>query len=200
MEHLNHLYGQKKEQIRQRLCHFSSIRNEDIFYELCFCLLTPQSKGKKCDEAVQRLMAEGFSLHDLDLERLLRTHTRFHNHKAAYLRLMKEQYPLILEHLAAEKDAFALRSWLVCHVRGMGMKEASHFLRNIGYRGLAILDRHILKQLVSCRVIDTIPKTLSLATYLEIEQRFLDFSKRVNIDMDELDLLFWSNETGEVFK
>ena len=82
----------------------------------------------------------------------------------------------------------------------MGWKEASHFLRNIGNRDLAILDRHILKNLVRTGALERLPKSLTPKTYLAIEEKFAAFSKRVNIPMDELDLLFWSMETGEILK
>ena len=65
---------------------------------------------------------------------------------------------------------------------------------------LAILDRHILKNLVVLGVIKEIPKSLTEKKYLEIEGKFEEFSKKINISMDELDLLFWSAEAGEVFK
>ena len=80
------------------------------------------------------------------------------------------------------------------------MKEASHFLRNIGKgENLAILDRHVLKNLIRLQVIDY-PKTLSKRVYLEIEDKMKDFSNKVSIPLAHLDLLLWSLETGEVFK
>jgi len=88
----------------------------------------------------------------------------------------------------------------VKNVLGMGYKESSHFLRNIGKRDLAIIDRHILKGLLRCGVLKSLPKTLSRKTYLEIEKQFQKFSEEINIPMDELDLLFWSMVTGEILK
>ena len=93
-----------------------------------------------------------------------------------------------------------IREYLVENIKGIGYKEASHFLRNIGHRNLAILDRHILKNLKDLKVINDIPKSLSKNKYFEIEKKFSNFSKEINIPMDELDLLFWSIETGEVFR
>ena len=90
--------------------------------------------------------------------------------------------------------------WLIHNVRGLGWKEASHFLRNIGYRNLAILDRHILKNLKHHNVFRTTPKTLTPKKYRAIEKGFASFANAVGISMDELDLLFWSNETGEILK
>jgi len=37
--------------------------------------------------------------------------------------------------------------WLVKNLTGLGYKEAGHFLRNIGSGKIAILDRHILRNL-----------------------------------------------------
>ena len=43
--------------------------------------------------------------------------------------------------------------------------------------------------------------TLSeLLKYLEIEDRMREFSRKVGIPIEELDLLFWSKQTGYVFK
>ncbi|MEM3584736.1 MAG: hypothetical protein QW193_05630, partial [Nitrososphaerales archaeon] len=80
-------------------------------------------------------------------------------------------------------------------------KEASHFLRNIGLgKDFAILDRHILKNLKEFNVIKDIPKSISKKVYLDIENKMREFSKQINIPMDELDLLFWSKETSFIFK
>ena len=53
------------------------------------------------------------------------------------------------------------------------MKESSHFLRNIGYRGYAILDKHILRGLHELGVIDEPARPSSPARYREIETRLL---------------------------
>ncbi|PIW67114.1 MAG: DNA lyase, partial [Candidatus Omnitrophica bacterium CG12_big_fil_rev_8_21_14_0_65_42_8] len=44
------------------------------------------------------------------------------------------------------------------------------------------------------------PKSLAKKEYLDIENKLRDFCKKINISMDELDLLFWSKETGIIFK
>lgn len=99
------------------------------------------------------------------------------------------------------KEVANLREMLVQEVKGLGMKEASHFLRNIGIGGkLAILDRHILKNLAHYGVIDKIPRSLSKKVYLEIERRMRLFSDEIGIPMDELDLVLWAKETKIVFK
>jgi N-glycosylase/DNA lyase len=89
----------------------------------------------------------------------------------------------------------------VRNVKGIGYKEASHFLRNIGFgQHLAILDVHILRNMVRYGVIESVPKNISRSVYLELENKLKGFAKKIGIPMDELDLLFWSSETGEIFK
>jgi N-glycosylase/DNA lyase len=74
-------------------------------------------------------------------------------------------------------------------------------MRNIGRSGgLAILDRHILRNLKRFGVIRSIPATLTTKRYLSIERRFARLADEIGIPIDELDLLFWSMETGEIRK
>ena len=94
-----------------------------------------------------------------------------------------------------------LRTEIVKAFKGIGYKESSHFLRNIGFgKDIAILDRHILKNLVKVNIIEEIPKTITPKKYLEIEEKMRIFCQKIGIDMDQLDLLFWSEETGEIIK
>ena len=113
---------------------------------------------------------------------------------------MREKYPELKNELEKIKDNKEKREFLVENVKGLGLKEAAHYLRNTGHENLAILDRHILKNLVKVNAIDELPKTLTKKKYFEIEDKFKEFTEKVKIPMDHLDLLFWSMETGEVFK
>ena len=178
-------YSKKKREIKKRLKEFSK---GDRFYELCFCLLTPQSNAKKCWEAVLELKKLDFKNKDFGIEEVLRGKTRFYKNKSKYLYGIKN------------KKIIFDREFLVENIKGLGYKEASHYLRNIGYKNNAILDRHILKNLIRFKVINEIPKNLNKKKYLEIEEKFKEFSKKIKIEMDELDLLFWSIENGEIFK
>jgi N-glycosylase/DNA lyase len=125
---------------------------------------------------------------------------RFHRTKARHLVRARDTFPQIRFVLQNGHTSQGLREWLVENVYGLGWKEASHFLRNIGHRNLAILDRHILRNLKAHGVLRTLPTSLSRRQYLDIEQRFLSFAQHVRISMDELDLLFWSRATGEILK
>ncbi|MEK6835566.1 MAG: N-glycosylase/DNA lyase, partial [Nanoarchaeota archaeon] len=190
----------RKNIIKKRLEDFKNVKKEDYFYEVCFCILTPQSSAKQCWKAILLLKENDFLNKDINPLNYLIDKIRFHINKSKYLIEFKQKWHLIQKKLDEIKNAKELREFLVKNVKGYGYKEASHFLRNIGYKNLAILDRHILKNLYRLNIINELPKTLTKKKYFEIEQKFIDFSKKVNIDMDELDLLFWSQETGEVFK
>jgi len=193
-------YKKRKKEIKKRLREFSKVKGDNIFYELCFCLLTPQSNAFKCHEGVCILRDKDFIDKSFDVKPILRDKTRFYKNKSSYLIYNKKQYDYIKNCILNKSDGKEIRELLVRDVKGLGYKEASHFLRNIGYRGLAILDRHILKNLQKLKVIDKIPSSLNKKDYLSIEGKFYKFSKRIKINMDELDLLFWSMETGKVFK
>jgi N-glycosylase/DNA lyase len=90
--------------------------------------------------------------------------------------------------------------FLVKNFKGFGMKEASHFLRNTGHFDLAILDRHILRNLLELGVIEEVPESLSAKNYLAIEEKMKDFSNQIGIPFAHLDMLLWAKEAGEVFK
>jgi N-glycosylase/DNA lyase len=208
---LQGFYSSKKKAIEARLREFEDLYRTgsevDIFAELAFCILTPQSKARSCWCAVEDICTDGLLLKGSSrrLSRKLRK-IRFKNKKARYLVEARRTFTLkgrisIRPRLEGFKDPFEAREWLVKNVKGLGYKEASHFLRNIGMgRALAILDRHILRNLVNLAVIRELPTTLTRKRYLDIEGKMRDFSKRIEIPMAHLDLLLWCKETGEIFK
>ena len=196
-------YNETKGEIKKAWEGYKNVKSEkDLFYELCFTILTPQSNGFRCWEIVEDLkkmefFEKGMALKEL--QKFLQRRVRFHNHKGGYLDLARENWKKIYETLN-EKDTLRLREWLVENIKGHGLKESSHFLRNIGRENLAILDRHVLRCLNELKVINEIPKSLNKKKYFEIEKRFKEYGDKIGIKMDELDLLFWSMATGRVFK
>lgn len=186
-------YLKKKQEIIKRLDEFS--KNKDYFYELCFCLLTPQTKARNADLVIRQLKALDFKNKNFNPVKYL-IGIRFHENKSKYLLELKEKFDKIPFNLNSRE----LREYLVKNIKGLGYKEASHYLRNIGHRNLAILDRHILSNLKYFDVINEIPKSMTKRQYFDIENKFMEFSKKVNIPIDHLDLLFWSIKTGEIFK
>ena len=189
-----------KNEIKSRLRQFSSLQDSDYFYELCFCLLTPQSNAQKCWQAVEKLKKCRFQGSKIEL--CLRQNTRFYRNKSGYIKEAIRKWVEIKEKIMKIKEVIELRNWLAENVKGLGYKEASHFLRNIGKskNKIAILDRHILRNLKGYSVIKEIPKTISKKAYLDIEAGMRIFSEKTGIPLDEFDLLLWAKETGKVFK
>jgi N-glycosylase/DNA lyase len=204
---------------KKRLEEFKQLRNagaERIFYELCFCVLTPQSKGVICDRVVAGLALKGVLRDPLEnrstLEEALKK-TRFWRKKTQFIIKAWERF---FQHsdsdIAGELNSLEnqiegvreMRNSFRDQMRGMGigMKEASHFLRNIGYvGGLAIIDRHVISCLEDLGEIpDARLAIRSDRDYLYFEELMEDFSRRLGVGVEEMDLLLWSSKTGYIFK
>src|SRR3989338_11556826 len=151
-------YSKKKLEIIERLNDFKKLNEKDLFYELCFCLLTPQSKAKNADDCIKEMIKNNFFETGFDPTLVLKQKIRFHNHKGKYLLEMREKYPELKDELEKIKDNKEKREFLVKNVKGISWKEASHYLRNTGHENLAILDRHILNNLVKMKAINEMPK------------------------------------------
>lgn len=210
LEDLRKLHLEKRDAIHSRLQEFKTIlqqSDEEVFAELCFCLLTPQSSAKTCWNAVTRLKEKNLLLHGTpqQLQPALND-VRFNDNKAQYIVQARNMFSKdgnlkLKPRITSYYNPFELREWLVENVKGLGYKEASHFMRNIGMgEEFAILDRHILRNIVQLGVIPEIPQTLTKKRYLEIEEKLRRFSKEIGIPMADLDLLLWSKETGWIFK
>ena len=208
MKALRREYKKREKDIRKRLREFRDIGSKDdrdIFPELCFCLLTPQSRALTCDKAIKDLTRTGVLFNGG--QRAIRNRlkgVRFPNNKSGYViearRLFKNGKGFNIKS-KLNGNMLQTRDWFVKNVKGLGYKEASHFLRNIGHgRDLAILDVHILRNLKRYGAIKQIPTSITKKKYLEIEDKMRQFSKRIGIPLEALDLLFWSHETGFIFK
>ena len=180
---------------------------KEVFAEMAFCILTPQSKAKNAWQAITTLV-ENNLLYEGSAEEIVEylNIVRFKNNKSRYLvefrDLMTEDGKLQPKKILESKgNTFEKRKWILKNVKGMGLKEANHVLRNLGFgEEIAILDRHILRNLQRLNVIEEIPKTLTEKKYYEIEEAMKKYSEYSGIKMDELDLVLWYKEAGEVFK
>jgi N-glycosylase/DNA lyase len=200
------------EVISQRMKEFEDygIEKEDkVFSELCFCLLTANFQAEKCIQ-IQRDMGRGFEILPQEelAKKLKDVGHRFWPQRAE--RIVKardcktELCSLVFpkegrEPLLCKKSGKEMREWLVKNVKGLGMKESSHFLRNVGYKDVAIIDFHIVDLLVDEGMIER-PKTITSRKYLEIEKILEGLGKKVELNLAELDLYLWYLETGKVLK
>ncbi len=203
-EHLAELYRERSEEIQRRLDDFARVPQTRWFYEMCFCLMTPQSSAVHASMVQSELESLDFLSNGQDVIDVLRKpdrYIRFHHTKHVRLHRARSDWSRIESVIAAtDVPARDRRNALREMVDGFGMKEASHFLRNIGLRGLAIIDRHLLTNMVACGIFDDVPSVSTVTKYLDVEQRFADYCDAVGIDMDEIDLLFWCAQTGHILK
>ena len=211
VEELKHIYQRKQREIRDRLAEFEEVgragSDERLFEELTFCIYTAGASarmGLRCVESVRPVLMSG-SLQDI--QRALDHRHRWPDARGAYVyetrEYLRDYCGLRMRELldsfgGAEerRDFFAANRG----VRGLGYKEASHFLRNIGYRGYAILDKHILARLAEFGVIENPKPPSNKKRYLEKEARLKQFAGSIDIDFDELDLLLWFTKAGEILK
>jgi len=207
-DNLKKSYEQKKQLIDARLKEFEDVfhqGDEVIFQELCFCLFTAGSSartGLKSIAAIEDILMTG-SVEEL--AGCLKGIHRYWSRRAEYVVLAREFMKNELSFRLKEKiesfdDQDELRDFVVKNIKGLGYKEASHFLRNIGFKGYAILDRHILRNLCKYGITNETASPSSRKKYLEIEANMKVFADDIGIDFDALDLLLWSNETGEILK
>lgn len=211
IDELKRDYRAKKPLIVKRLAEFRTVYGKGdraIFEELCYCIMTAGSSAKMGMRAVTALKGLLRRGTEKELQQRAQAHRlRFWRLRPAYIYHTREYLDdacgLKLKQLIgsfdcrdARRDFFAKNKG----IKGLGYKEASHFLRNIGFPGYAILDKHILNSLREMGVISARMRPTTRAGYLAIEEKLAQFAKELGIDMDHLDLLLWSRKTGEILK
>ena len=205
------LYKTLKPVIEIRIKEFTRLwtsgSEDELFQELAFCLMTPQSSAKACWEAVGRLFRNGLFYAGAAAELSDAIHPiRFKHNKARYMVAARSLFlpggvPCLRRLLSIQGEPPRMREWLVKNVKGLGFKEAGHFLRNIGLgEDLAILDRHILRTMNAHRVLRKIPDSINRKPYLLFEKKFKQWADRLGIPPAHLDLLIWYQGTGYLFK
>ncbi len=197
--------------IQTRLAEFRDIwqtaSDARLFEELVYCIFTAGASarmGLRSVEAVRLLLSEGTQ------EELTRALVGVHRYPAArpgYIVVTRDYLTedcgmRLRERLESFSDSLERRDWLARErrIKGLGYKEASHFLRNVGLKGYAILDKHILRSLSELGIIESPQPPTTRARYLDTEQRMKKFARDLRIDFEELDLVLWSMKTGEVLK
>jgi N-glycosylase/DNA lyase len=160
-----------------------SFAEKERFNELCFCILVAGSSLEQTKKAWQENKKYFLNLDEDDLRDKLRDSGCRFNHRAAYIVEARESIKNID---FSEKDPFVLREKLEKKIKGLGMKEASHFLRNIGYGCFAILDTHVLKTLKGNKLIVDSQKNPTKKRYLEIEKILGRIANALKISQAEL--------------
>lgn len=210
IKRLQQIYLDKKVAITKRLDDFRDLwrkaSEDELLAELAFCIFTPQSKARMCDSSVKALVAKGFLTggNFSEVRENLKG-VRFPNNKTKFFLSARDaltsQGRIQVRKVILPEDIFRTRDNLVRDIKGLGYKEASHFLRNIGMgESLAILDVHILRNMLNLGLINENKAVASRKRYFELECVLKDFCEKVKIPLAHMDILLWSKETGEIFK
>ena len=199
------------DEIRSRLSEFDAVWSDGtdarLWEEMVYCFFTggcSAKMGLRSVEAVRPLLADGTQPEIA--EALVGVH-RYPNARARYVyasrSFLREHCNLELRKKLESFDChLARRDWLVKEkgIKGLGYKEASHFLRNIGFKGYAILDKHVLRCLAELKIISSPKPPNTRSKYLTVEDKLRELTERTKIDFDEMDLVLWSMKTGQILK
>jgi N-glycosylase/DNA lyase len=176
---------------------FSMMKKADIdkkFSELIFCTLTANTSaemGLRCQKCI-----DDIQLYDRTSLRntLIACHYRFPNTRS---RFISENYEnrFLLEDILKSQER---RELLTETYLGIGMKEASHFLRNIGFYEYSILDKHIQKFLSNFYGRDV--RIKSKKDYEREERYFIEISSKYGLEPGIMDLVIWYMMTGKILK
>jgi N-glycosylase/DNA lyase len=206
-------YAQRRKEIRARLREFRQVwqtaPDSRLWEEMVYCIFTAGASAKmglRSVDALRPLLKTGAQGEMTEALVAAGAH-RFPNARPGYVIVtrdyLEESFSMQLRRrLESFRDPMERRDWLACEprIKGLGYKESSHFLRNIGFKGYGILDKHIVRCLCELKVIDSPKPPTSRGRYLETEDRMRRFAADTGIDFDELDLLLWSTRTGEILK
>ena len=192
-----------KKTIDNRMNEFKELGNKssnEIFKELCFCFMTANFSAEGGMRIQSELGDKFLFLSEEELAKeLKKLGHRFPNSRANFIFEARKYKDNIKDILFSLGDEIKMRDWLVKNLKGLGYKESSHFLRNIGFKNISIIDFHIIDLLVKNRIIEK-PKTITPKKYLEIEEILRQITKKTNTNLGELDLYLWYEETGKILK
>lgn len=210
-ESIKAAHAERRVEIRARLAEFAAIgahgTDEKLWEEMVFCFFTggcSARMGLKSIESVRPLLLTG------DQNALTQALVGVHRYPNARSRYIVASRDFLAEHcgmrirklLSSFESHLERRDFLVKEkgIKGLGYKEASHYLRNIGFRGYAILDKHVLNSLAELKIIDDPKPPNTRSRYLMVEEKLRKLTDTIGIDFDELDLVLWSMKTGVILK
>ncbi len=184
-----------KKIVDSRMQEFEALgKNEkETFRELCFCILTAGTSAELGLKTIKHLGDTIFHGSFEDIQKKLKEVYGFHTLRAGYIFEARDSFKNV------DIQSEDVREQIVKNIKGIGMKEASHFLRNIGHKNYAIIDFHIVDFLTKHKLLEK-PKTLTPKKYVEIENLLREIAQATNLTLAELDLYLWYLETGKVLK
>jgi N-glycosylase/DNA lyase len=189
-----------KKEVNKKVDEFNqkNLSDRERFLELCFCLLVANCSLDRTKKNWENNKDIFLNANQKKLsEKLKSLGQRFHNNKASYIIEARKHQNKLNSYLKNREEG-KLRDFLVKEIKGLGYKEASHFLRNQGYKNFAILDRHVLKTLKNNKFIKEVPKTLTKKRYLDIENKLSVLARDLKTTQAHLDLYLFYLDSGRI--
>jgi len=184
-----------------RIKEFKQVNKEsadELFEELYYCILTARSPAEKCIEIQNKIGDYFHNCSEEDITKKLKDMGYHFHNRAKYISKAAKDKEKIKEAVNSFRGE-ELREWIIGNIKGIGPKESSHFLRNVGFDDFAIIDYHIIDVLVKYKLIEK-PKTMTRKKYLEIEKILKQIAQKSNLTLAELDLYLWYMETSKILK
>ena len=191
--------------IKKRLKEFERFLdkpNKKVFEEMTYCVFAANSSAKMANKALNLLKPILWTGSLEDYKKAVHKKVRFYNIRSEYLHHNRERLKRIgilhkkLKFMTPHERRLLIRD----NFRGFGLKESSHFLRNIGYRGYCIIDKHVLNVMTDMGVLAENKPPKNDKEYFLIEDKIRGFAQEEGYDIDELDLSMWSFKTGKVMR
>ena len=189
------------------------ITNEIFLWKrLVECILSSQVSYASAQVATQRITSILFSsmgrceeiLTDALINCLLKPMTvcgktvryRFPRLKSKQVALTWSYFEANAKPLASivysDSSENELRDELIDLVSGLGLKQASMFLRDVGAaKNLAIIDRHVIDFMEAVHLSSNLTKSLNTKEYLELENSLRDYAFFLGYSLDILDRAVW---------
>jgi N-glycosylase/DNA lyase len=210
IKELKTFYNERKDSIENQLNEFEQVResadDRRIFEELSFCILTSAvgpKVGAKSLDAIKDILLEA-TPEEIE-ERLKGVHK--YPEKAYYIAFtrdyLKRDYGLKMREIVNSfKDPLERREFFALNkdIKGLGLTQASHFLRNIGLKGYAILDRNVVRSLYDLGVLESPKPPTTKKKYIDAESKMKEFAEELGMSIEELDMVLWSMKTGHIPK
>lgn len=212
-------YEKIKHQLTQRV-FWMDMTEGDLWSELCVCILSSNVPFESATSAFEHLRRKGLlekeyllgnegatSILSKELSKpLYLPHRRDGNLRKYRFPRIKASHIVgaaqaiyiegdsIKSLLSKSGSAYEARDFLTRRVPGIGLKQSSLFLRNIGYtRSLAIIDTHILNFLRTLELSQKMKTTRSLSKerYKKLEKMLQALAGQLDAELSILDFAIW---------
>lgn len=186
---------------------WSRMNEDDLWRELVACVLGSRVRFEDAHAAVERMdemklltnrrRSRRFDQYEEDMVTALSGGYPFYRVRAKQIRRAAERLygsrGSVREFLDDARDTREARRRLASEVPGLGPKQASLFLRNIGYAThVAVLDVHVLTYMSWVGLTEEIVKSIStVRKYEMLEDSFIEHSYSLGYTPDRFDLAVW---------